>query len=57
MAAEPNKPTPRGAHGFGYMDGKVCVFGGYGPSRDHGNVQTEEPLDDLIFLRLLDPPE
>ncbi len=51
------EPSPRGAHGFGYMDGKVVVFGGYGPPLDDnaladGGTRPEQPLDDLFFLHL-----
>jgi len=54
VEAVDDQPTPRGAHGFGYMDGKICVFGGYGPPKHDGGAGNEEmPLDDLIFLRLL----
>ena len=31
---EIEEPSPRGAHGFGYINGKVVVFGGYGPPKD-----------------------
>jgi hypothetical protein len=31
-----DEPSPRGAHGFGYMNGKIVVFGGYGPPKDGG---------------------
>ena len=51
-------PSPRGAHGFGYIDGKVVVFGGYGPPLEadallaDGGTRPEQPLDDLFFLHL-----
>jgi hypothetical protein len=54
-------PTPRGAHGAGYLDGKIVVFGGYGPGGEPEiiegdedfNIQVvERPLDDLFFLHL-----
>ncbi len=54
VATQQDEPTPRGAHGFGYMDGRICVFGGYGPHGcpdEHGRTQ-EKPLNDLIFLQL-----
>ena len=50
-------PSPRGAHGFGYIDGKIVVFGGYGPPAQAGQLGGaagvgEQPLDDLFFLHL-----
>ena len=61
------EPSPRGAHGFGYIDGKIVVFGGYGsPHAADADVEgmapaappavpptpPEQPLDDLYFLHL-----
>eukprot|EP00802_Teleaulax_amphioxeia_P011132 Tamp_11162.p1 GENE.Tamp_11162~~Tamp_11162.p1 ORF type:complete len:486 (+),score=65.41 Tamp_11162:58-1458(+) len=57
------EPSPRGAHGFGYIDGKIVVFGGYGsPHAADANLDgvatptyptlPEQPLDDLFFLHL-----
>jgi hypothetical protein len=61
-------PSPRGAHGFGYMNGKIVVFGGYGPPKGRGRGGgggggdgepllhvPEQPLDDLYFLGLRSP--
>ena len=57
------EPSPRGAHGFGYIDGKIVVFGGYG-SPHAADLELEgmtgpmtptlpeQPLDDLFFLHL-----
>jgi len=46
---EVQEPSPRGAHGFGYINGKLVVFGGYGPPNGSNGTFMFRKLDaDLV---------
>jgi len=60
-------PSPRGAHGYAFLNNRLMVFGGFGPLPKHGTSaeqvlwsvapldQNERTLGDLYFLHLVSP--